>query len=718
LSAWESALSQRLGSDDREQRELAARELLPLAQRYPRQALTVLRGPLGRESDERVLLSLLRCAFHTLAWPAELLASLEGSPAMDLTGLPWHSGVALAVLGRLVRVEPQRVMELLPKDLSNGEPNWASSLSEIGARAWWQCAEGDESAREVLEGFCEPIVDGVRPEIAPLGYRGAAVATLALACVEQKPAVGIAGEIREVFYSEARLPALYLPLQPFLDEHVAELIPSPQFAQVVDLMVRTLGEYNEHQVHPIDRTLANIQFTCARETVDALTVIASATGAPLDIVRRLPDDWEALRCMRLLIEEGHTSPGVLDEAKEACAREASGGTANALSERGHCLAAIGRRSDDPVEFYRRTTRDQLGPSDIQQEAEMLARLCDGNPQLTIPLIEEHLRRPQDLGPLYEWARRVTAWEPTLLGLTVLLSMRRDEVKKPEARELCRGVAAAVTGSAYGAVVEEWRLLYAAIADLLEGRSSSVDIPQRGGSLWASGHASAASLLGRENGFSTLGEAVCWLGSNYGAWIEDPHHVLGEKSGVARSFAPTDPLAMVHPSVRLAMLALSPDGIDPVPTWYDVRSRVRDVLKKHAHVTDPQFRRDAEGLRKAGSDFSLLLSDAWWDHRLLTALSVVHLRLHEPQPALDVLARTDVLTGLSDSIASGVQYNRACAYAQLGQEEATETHLRDAIGLGLSNTAWMRQDTDLDAVRDTAWFQQVLQEADGADQQAE
>jgi len=54
------------------------------------------------------------------------------------------------------------------------------------------------------------------------------------------------------------------------------------------------------------------------------------------------------------------------------------------------------------------------------------------------------------------------------------------------------------------------------------------------------------------------------------------------------------------------------------------------------------------------------------------------------------------------------YNGACLYARLGDPGRAVATLRQAIAAGVVNYGWMRQDPDLDTIRDTAEFKELME----------
>jgi adenylate cyclase len=54
------------------------------------------------------------------------------------------------------------------------------------------------------------------------------------------------------------------------------------------------------------------------------------------------------------------------------------------------------------------------------------------------------------------------------------------------------------------------------------------------------------------------------------------------------------------------------------------------------------------------------------------------------------------------------YNGACLYAQLGEKRRAIATLREAIAAGVENYGWMKNDTDLDSLRDDPEFKELME----------
>lgn len=57
----------------------------------------------------------------------------------------------------------------------------------------------------------------------------------------------------------------------------------------------------------------------------------------------------------------------------------------------------------------------------------------------------------------------------------------------------------------------------------------------------------------------------------------------------------------------------------------------------------------------------------------------------------------------------VRYNLACSYALLGDADASLTSLRQAIEMGYRDFRYIREDRDLDAIRNDPRFNRILSE---------
>jgi tetratricopeptide (TPR) repeat protein len=710
MADWRNQVAERLASPDVVQRLEAARQLLPLSEREPDAAFEIISESLSREEDDAVLLALLRSAHNCCSLEDDLIAVLEQSRALQWDGLPWYIGVSLALLARLAIAQPVRVAQLLPMRLDMGHPNWAALLSEIHARAWWACGRApDAGVVHRLTDLSGLTIDVTDEAFRPFASRGAAIAQFALNCLGGTPLLGVDQDIFCSFHSLSSYPALMLHLGELLQRCAAELAHREYHQVTLDRLIACVDEFCQAQVHPIMGPFMNMQFGCERQTVEVIEQLAAVSERPLEILRRLPHDWEALYAVRIYLDRGTADADAVSYAHELCSEKDNGGSAQGLHEKGECLAALATYEADPVAFYgdcRERSRRWI--FDANNVSRVLTALTDAHPEQTIELLEMHLREPSDLASLYAWCSAGVKWQGALAGMCLSRCFEGTPLSVDVGCDLAHSMVAVCRSCRESTARTEWLSVYEAVRGLLDGERAELRVAIREGQSFSIAHALTADIIAGSAGGSQE-SLVEWLGTHYHAILETEAFSRTEEGTVASSFG-KPPLTMVFPSVRLALLAASGDGSDIAGIWWSIRSHVDDVLSTHTSSLDPNVQGNQDARSRAREAFSDLLPTAWWDHRVANALASAHLLLGEPEEALGVLSHMDRITGLGPEAMSSVEYNRACAYARLEQWDEAERHLLTASELRKLDKHWLQQDPDFEGCRKAGWFKALLYEA--------
>ena len=177
--------------------------------------------------------------------------------------------------------------------------------------------------------------------------------------------------------------------------------------------------------------------------------------------------------------------------------------------------------------------------------------------------------------------------------------------------------------------------------------------------------------------------------------------------------PDDPVTLVNWGVALGRLCRHDEAIEKFVKADELRPDDPDTLTNWGNALD-NSERHAEAIEKYA------LADAVRpDHPdTLNNWSIALMKSGLYDGALEVLDRLDAVDP------ARAAYNLACVHALKGQDEECRAALTRAEDLdALPSREHMEADSDLDAVRDTDWFRDILErapsgEADDGEEQGE
>jgi hypothetical protein len=249
-------------------------------------------------------------------------------------------------------------------------------------------------------------------------------------------------------------------------------------------------------------------------------------------------------------------------------------------------------------------------------------------------------------------------------------------------------------------VEEHRKVYEAILKRMDGIGSTIQFAREADSLIAKSHRLAAQILSltdaeitAANIRSLVAESSGWFESHHFKWEEDGqlHH------GSGLSFY----IVVFFPAVRLALCAVCARNVDfdPGYGWMIERTRAFNLTKRIQLLS-------TDGA-KAQCDLEVALTEMPDQECLLAALGHVHLiagRLDDAQAALESALESKNCVG---DERAGVLYNLACVHARLGNTTECQKSLTSSNQLRRLDPAHTGGDEDLESVRSSSWFQELL-----------
>jgi hypothetical protein len=723
-----------LGSADATVRREASQALLAVAAEEPEAIRDPVLEAVGRE-DTRVLPHLLRILSHfTDSDPDRVLdaVAVTGVAARAAAGC----GMALALLAKLAPTRPARVRQLLPRGLHTEiPPDMRAILGALLSYAWGcysTTAPEDADAKSVLEALSYPdFTDLSRGYGVFAAYTAGAAVLCRMGDAVPGLREALPGADLAIHYLALEVAGdlIYPDLAGVCEQLAPDIVAHPLCPALLDVFSAALRNYKEELIHPIETGPSEWQFRIANIVTDSLAVLAAQlpAGEVLDLVRILPRDWPAIRVCGRVFAAGRASDELVEYGCSVCAQHANV-IGNVSEDRDRFLHEV-RLAGRLPPAYRTLEDTQIAPANHGTTTAHLA-VASAPDRLLIELHRGAAAPHDALGFLWQWPSQARTWPGVLLG-RVLRSAFPDYPLNPvRVRRLCHMTLAAVEGIPPGApLVSEYRNLFAYLeARLVTPGTPTVPPPDLttslGEGVLSHSLTSAAELIRKEGAMpdanATDEEWRDWLVqfmADSAGWVEDQHNWV-EGGSVHGGVQPGRPGFVVPPALRLALYAVTHRRFgrgEWLLSWLEERRAAHAVTLEYScrtlldgtylrfHVRD-RVRRCRTAMR--------LLDDAVAAHPRSGELHFVRgflYLLHNDY--VEAGAEFETCLALPDyprGTHTSALYSLARACARLGDEEGCRKALEKAVsrGLGLPRLE-MRDDPDLDSVRDKDWFEAVM-----------
>ena len=709
---WSESILSELRSGDPAVRRRAAKAVLPIVQRKPEVAQNAVLAALQGEDTPEVVIPLLSAAYNLAELvPDELLDALRASCLLDWSHpAPW-TGAVLALLAKLAAHRPSATKDLVPERLGAFQPQARAWLSEILSYVWWRVGEYDAAAQEVLKSLAKPELEGVPEEYRTFAVRGAATAQLALVCLDSAPGQHLSELLRVMFfYPDTQWQFWFLDISDLLDKQAGALTKHPDTRQLIQLLHQCVREEAEHEADILNRPLRSAQHHCARMCIEFLAYLASAGPDPLSTIEALPRDWQALAAVNHLLESGCFNEEVISFARANWDEHRHKGTANALAEGGRCLALLARLDREPMTALKET-RNALPPGiwGASGQVETLEQLCSAHPEQMLTLLSQAVCEEEAIPILYEWAHRARSWRTALLSQTYARMFDTTFLTNTEAYSLCEQILTVLESLPQSPLREEYHAVYENLSKWLIGERLSVSAMGTEESLISQSHDHAFMILRRTLQDPDVTGRLNWIGQllDRGAgWIETTSYQIkqggvSEGSGLYAIY--------VLPAVRLALHAVGRQAgvADPAGKFMQERKEVRRAFDDQPWVLQGQV--PPSILHQVRDSLGKRLQQTPFDERLWERLGYILLSIGELENAYKALRHCLELPTCGDPIKVTALYNLACVCAQMDQVEQCKTMLVETLTLAPEKREQARSDPDLEPVRGTLWFGELVGE---------
>jgi hypothetical protein len=703
------SLSAELADPDLDTRYRAASALRPVAFEAPERVRAAILDRLKVEIQPHVLSRVLWMAPRILETsPDDFLAAFSAGDATR-----WRElvvvGPALAILGIAARHGPAEVLRLLPKRLDACEPWVRAMVSELVVYVWWCTAETEPAARAHLGVLAEPDLEGVPEMFRMFAFRGAAIARLAQLSLGRVPVSEMG--VTMVHFRGTHLPEyLFLDADEFFDQHAVHLASQAGYARAEEALIQCIREHHEKKIDIRDKDLQNARYICAGNSLDVLCSGWAVSPDPLPGLNALPRDWEALRAARLLLEAGRSDASVVAFARKACDDSARQHTMQAWHERQECLGELARLGE-VAQAELTKQRESMAHSFFApgSRARGLTILVDDHPDELLCLLDNAITTQDDVPLLYNWGHECRSWQAVLIAGVYARMFHPKPIETSEARELVEQMLIAVRALPAFQQRLGQEALYAALTRWLDGNIQALSPLPASTSPIERSHARAVELLARAAAAGQQEEEGKWLhvflGDRRGWWEttnwELKEGTLSRGSGLY--------LVYVFPAVRLALTAAGRryNVIDPASSFMEARSHAAAAINRHRFLLEGR-EYPPESLERAVAEFEAHCATMPQDERLWHSCGNLLLRLGRVEEARSRLERSLRLPSCEGVSRAVALYDLACVEARSARYDACRDALVECRRIRPLDPDWMGQDPDLQSVRNTPWFQELIQ----------
>jgi len=760
---WIEVISNDLDAPDAMVRTRAAMALRSIAFERPLVILDTLCHALVQETDPIVIKWLLWAAHRlTKIVPARVLDAVAANPILhwdNPSAPPPLAALVLFVLAACAGDQPQRVSELLPRQLDAYPRATRDALAEPLSYAWWCCANRSDEALQHLGTLCQAALASTPMATDALALRGAVIAQVGLMCMSQGH--DYAAELRDkATGSGPTIEGFLIDTDDFAARHGSELAAHPSYRDLEALLLTCIDAADRADRRMRFGPLHGALFSCAQSCLTLLAHLIVHRPDVVRVLKTLPQEWQALYVAERVLNTGRSDDLIVAYVDGLRQHTMHGGTAQAFGERRHLLVTQARVYIDPAQAFA-AYREGLGQLDIGGAgvAYGFAALTDGYPNDVLRILDYNVRDDRDLPILYRWEEETRAWRSLLIARVYARMFDMRPIDIIEARELITGLQAALTAIADAPLHQDYVALYGALTSALDGHVPVIPSLRVTTSRLGQAHAYAASLLEHLNernvfwaeaGCTVIntgaddpaprlptaseaaggvprvqqplaqninernGATVDWLLDaaldGRGLW-ETGAYSIG--NGSMQSHGGASYLYYVFPSVRLALVAIAHrSGLtDPVATVVAERMEV-DKLLEGLERDDDVTRQQDPGRATASSCLDAQSERTPRDERVWYAKGDLALRQGDYSTAevsLDqciILLSTAHLTPLRQQTRAGALYDLACVYAQTARPNLCKQSLTNAFRMRSFSRHWMRKDPDLVNVRPFVWFQHL------------
>ncbi len=698
----------------------AAQSLIKLAIVKPEVVKDILCERIEQETDVAVFKRLLVGSYQLIEnFSDELLTSLSHSSVSNLTqSYNWTHGLVLELLGNIAQKNSEEVSKLLPPDLRSIEPDLQALLGEIFIYAWWGVNESSNAPLnyapfEFFDGLDLP---ATTKEIRAFAIRSQAISLLARMCLDLDiSVVELTG--RQRFYPNLDKEFLYIDFGDFFGKNLSKLSTHQLFEQFKQLLLECVQQSDPVDVYPLSR-LREALFRCGVNCLELLTDIAYEMSEPVPLLDALPHGWQAIRVISELLKMGKSDAPIVDFAKQVLSEQKSQSTVQADAESRELLAQLGLLENNPKQsiLEQREASNRLSIFSASSNTHAIAAFTMQNPNKLLEYLEIAISSVDDVVTLYALVDEAQNWQAILIARVYARMVSERPIAVCEARELCEQMLISVRSMSSSVTKDMYETIYQNIFNLLSGKIPQSTVSNNfadsnAENIINKSHKLCAEILKKVINTSVDQRTKQWLEDLLYSndWWEESNRFIFQDSLLIQGHG----LYGIYffPAVRLAFIVagLSARITDPAARIMRERRETHKLLSERDYLLrqNDLTNHDKEMLQYAFEDIDKAALKTPRDERIENLRGGILLRMNKLAESEEALKKSLALPTSLGHFRARTLYDLACVYARQNRSHECHQSLLESAKLRPLDKEWMTKDSDLEAIRNTIWFQELL-----------
>lgn len=445
----------------------------------------------------------------------------------------------------------------------------------------------------------------------------------------------------------------------------------------------------------------NAEFMLANESIEGLVACIRSvpTEVQIEWLKQLPDDWERLRALRLLLGQGVRSPEVIELAVAECDRRRNQAMPQAVSERADCLIELRKIAPDRVPEIK-NERHGLAWffGGARFAAEQLAHELDERPQEMLDVLDRVLQVPADLIMTLDWVHKAQRCQTVALSWAFARCADPKTISRREADDLLDLVLKLLEGLPESETTKSWMRLYRSIRQREPVPIAAVPAASSDSTAIQQSHALAAEIMN----LSSLNlSRIAWLAADKRGWWESNNDKRDVDGALHHGSGGGFHLCGFFPAVRLALAVRSSTSAwnDPAASW------MRDRTRCSLYIKDLRWSRrsDAEKIEQLQG----MALEMPQQEELRVVLGNLLVRNGRYDEGLDVLLTVLQMPHADHETRASALYDIACIHARKGDEVACRKSLTESASHRTPGKEHLAADPDFESMRDREWFLAIL-----------
>lgn len=677
-------------------RTRAVNALESIGRIFPERVQPHICSRLQKEQEPSLLARILWASGHLVEQVPEMILDAIETNGPAFWKAYESSATALALLERLARSHPDRVLRLVPSVWDNWAEELLLLLQELIILCQVRCRPSTN--------LRAPGVSATKEFFRLYQLRAAIVSNL-LECGDE---LGFTDSplVHRIELRVYGLDFFMIYMAAWMKGREQAFTDHPRADEIIRMVIEAAGVAARHPADVLNRWQTHVRFSLVCDCLKVLIALLSPHSAPESWVCQLPHDWEVLYVVRHLFERGHRSEALIALALNECESHRMQATAQASSERTACLITLQNIVPERVPHMEQERESvDVFFSGPNSPGVRLAAQMNQSPTNILPCLEDAIICPADAMWLKRWDTDAASWWTVLLSKAYARMFRLRPLLPSDSAQIVESMLLALEALPPSPVQQEHVALYQTIQARMNGnridpppiRDTSTPIVQS--------HRLAAELLARPiQGTSIADLRHVFLDQR--GWWEDENYGWNDNGTIKHGWGLGFCLVIFFPAVRLALCALGCENHwwDPAFSWMEERRRARLLSKEiWFKLSEPRLR---DPWREISRIEAILheCPDQEMLHAIHGHLLLVEGNLDQAQCSLNSALKSPLSVG---DVRGGVLYNLACVYARKGDEEACRSHLLEAGQYKELSIESVRQDPDLQTMLDRTWFQEFL-----------